>query len=243
VHRVISGVAFCPQPPLLVPAVASGAAGELEPLRAACRTALRRVAAGRRLVLLGDGPQARAHDTGTAGSFAPFGVPYPVRLGAAGDGVRPADAILPPSLTVGAWLAADALGPASGAVAFEVGPGFAAGPAADRLRALAAGEDVALLVLGDGSATRTERAPGYYDARSAAFDASVAAALASGDATALAAIDAGLAAELHAAGGAAWHAAADVLVSTGCARFAAEVLYADAPYGVGYVVAAWTAGG
>ena len=57
---VVSAVAFCPSPPLLVPELAAGAAGELDPLRAACREAVRRLlAAGPdQVVVIGTGPGA-----------------------------------------------------------------------------------------------------------------------------------------------------------------------------------------
>jgi hypothetical protein len=91
------------------------------------------------------------------------------------------------------------------------------------------------LVVGDGTAKRTLKAPGHLDDRAEGFDAAVVAALAAGDPAALGALDAHLAAELWVAGLAAWGAAASL-----SGPWQAEVLYADAPYGVGYVVATWT---
>jgi argininosuccinate lyase len=95
-----------------------------------------------------------------------------------------------------------------------------------------------LLVVGDGSARRSAQAPGYVDPRAAGFDAAVAAALATGDAAALRDLDPARGAELLAGGVPAWrvagHAAAGV-------EFDAELLRDEAPYGVGYLVAAWTA--
>jgi hypothetical protein len=44
---------------------------------------------------------------------------------------------------------------------------------------------VGVVALGDGSARRSEKAPGYVDPRAAAHDADVAAALAGGDAEGL----------------------------------------------------------
>ena len=91
------------------------------------------------------------------------------------------------------------------------------------------------LVVGDGTAKRTLKAPGHLDERAAGFDEAVVAALAAGDPDALGALDTGLAAELWVAGLAAWNAAATL-----AGPWQAEVLYADAPYGVGYAVATWT---
>ena len=100
------------------------------------------------------------------------------------------------------------------------------------------GDDVGLLVVGDGSARRTEKAPGFFDSRAAAFDSSVAEALRSGDPAALAAIDEQLGAELLAGGLAAWRAAA---VHARGRRWDATLLLDEAPHGVGYFVATWSA--
>ena len=235
---MISGAAFCPQPPVLLPDVAVGAAAELAGLRAACRAAIERVGRRSQVVLLGAGPVSRSYPPGARGSLAAFGVPGELALGALPP--EPGAAELPPALTVGAWLARDALGPDSGAVGFAVGPDFQNGAAARELRDLTEAADVALVVLGDGSARRSQAAPGYLDERAAAFDAAVEAALAGGDGAALSALDGALGAELLAAGVPAWHAAGRVLAGT---AYTAEVLYADAPYGVGYFAAVWTARG
>ena len=97
-------------------------------------------------------------------------------------------------------------------------------------------EGAGLLVVGDGSARRTEKAPGYLDDRAHGFDESVEHALAAGDPDALAALDADLAAELMVSGGPAWRAAAHAAPG----RWQARVHYSGAPFGVGYLVASWT---
>jgi hypothetical protein len=232
---VISGVAFCPHPPVLVPEVATGAADELDGLRAACRSAITSACAGRLPALLGTGPSSRSHPPQACGTLAGFGVAVDVALHGGATAGPPE---LPPSLTVGAWLVRDALGPGSGTRGFSVGPDFASSLAAAELQALADTSDIALVVLADGSARRSTTAPGYYDPRAAGFDAGIAAALRDGDAPALARLDATLGAELLAAGVPAWHAAADVL---GGRRYRAHLAYDEAPYGVGYFVASWLA--
>ncbi|MFM9545092.1 hypothetical protein ACKI1P_46675, partial [Streptomyces turgidiscabies] len=68
----------------------------------------------------------------------------------------------------------------------------------------ASAERVALLVLGDGSACRTVKAPGYLDERAAGFDAEAARALGTADVAALLALDPELAYELKVAGRAPW---------------------------------------
>jgi hypothetical protein len=137
---------------------------------------------------------------------------------------------LPPALTLGTWLL-DGAGPAEGlAVAPDAHPAAVA-------TGLAGGDRLGLLVMGDGSARRSERAPGYVDARAAGFDAAVAAALGAGDAAGLRALDPALGAELLAAGVPAWRVAGH----TADPEVDAELLYDEAPYGVGYFVATWTA--
>jgi aromatic ring-opening dioxygenase LigB subunit len=96
---------------------------------------------------------------------------------------------------------------------------------------------VGLLVMGDGSACRSEKAPGYLDERAAAFDASVAAALAAADTAALTTLDEGLAAELRAVGRASWQVLAGAAEGTG---LTGTLLYEGAPFGVGYFVATWS---
>ena len=96
--------------------------------------------------------------------------------------------------------------------------------------------DTDLVVVGDGSARRTEKAPGHLDPRAQAYDAQVSAALASGDPALLGALDPVVGADLLAAGVPVWRALAGVLPGS----FEAEVLYDDAPFGVGYFCAVWT---
>jgi hypothetical protein len=92
----------------------------------------------------------------------------------------------------------------------------------------------AVLVMGDGSARRSQAAPGHFDERAAPFDLAVEQALRDGDMAAVAAFDAALARDLMATGRAAWQVLAGAL---GERRPAGEILYADAPFGVGYLVA------
>lgn len=233
---VISAVAFCPHPPLLVPAVAAGAADDLDGLRQASLRAIGAlVATGDQLVLLGSGPASLAHSPLARGTLAGYGAPVEVHLGSPACG---GDLELPLSLTVGAWLVREAAGPQSGALGFSVGPDFAGSRAAVDLLALAQSRDLAVLVLGDGTARRGVKAPGYLDERAAGFDETVLAALREGDAAALERLDAELGADLLAAGVPAWRAAGGLLDGT---DWQAELLAADDPFGVQYAVALWTA--
>jgi hypothetical protein len=89
--------------------------------------------------------------------------------------------------------------------------------------------------MGDGTARRSPAAPGHFDERAKPFDLAVEQAFKDGDMAALAGLDAALARDLMATGRAAWQVLAGAL-GDGPAP-AGEVLYADAPLGVGYFVA------
>ena len=104
------------------------------------------------------------------------------------------------------------------------------------LGAALAGEDAGLLVVGDGSAKHSEKAPGHRDDRAGPFDDAVAAALRDGDREALAALDPDLAAQLWASGRAPWQ----VLAGATCgALWKGELLHSSRPFGVAYHVAVW----
>ncbi|MGW2225289.1 class III extradiol dioxygenase subunit B-like domain-containing protein [Streptomyces formicae] len=241
---MLVAAAVCPCPPLLVPEVAAGAAPELDAARAACTDAIGVLAAARpdRLVVVGPAEQAGRgpYPQGARGSFRGFGVDLDVRLGSADADVdAPGDADrLPPSLAVAAWL----LGRTRWSTAPLEGLGVGEPLAAERCIQVggdiaARADRVALLVMGDASACRTLKAPGYLDERAAGFDAAVGRALGAADVAALKALDAELAYELKAAGRAPWQVLAGAADGAG---LSGELLYEDAPYGVGYVVAAWS---
>jgi len=236
---VIIAAAFCPHPPALVADVAGIRSGELDELRTACAAAITDLAAAEpdQIVIIGSGPASVAHSPVARGSLAGFGVPLEVHLGLPGCGGA---LELPLSLTVGAWLVTSTLGVRSGAVGYSADADFARSRAATTLLAQAERQRLALLVMGDGSARRSVAAPGYLDERAAGFDAAIVAALAAGNGDALADVDLALADELLCAGAPAWRAAGALLAGD---PFTAEVRYDQAPYGVGYFVASWRAGG
>lgn len=260
--------AVCPQPPLLVPQVAAGAAAEMAAVLDACERALASVlaAAPEVLVVVGGGPRSGRYAPGARGSFAGFGVPLEVRLAGpartpgspapdaasrdagspdtgspdAGspDEVFPEDVRLPLSLTIGAWLLHRS-GWSGRTVAWSVTDTTPAPDAAalgSRLAALA--PRVGLLAMGDGSARRSEKAPGYLDPAAESFDLAVSAALAAADPEALLAVDPREARRLLAVGRASWQVLAGAAGTTGT-RWRGEVLADDAPYGVAYLVARW----
>ncbi|MFD7962787.1 class III extradiol dioxygenase subunit B-like domain-containing protein [Streptomyces zaomyceticus] len=256
---MLVAAAVCPCPPLLVPEVATGAAPELDAARTACADAVGLLAAARpdRLYVVGPAPGGAhgVYPAGTAGSFAGFGVDLSVRLGegSAGEGAgRPADGRsaeagervpaggrpLPSSLSVAAWL----LGRAGWADAPIEGLGVDEAATPDVCAGLGRGladsaARVALLVMGDGSACRTVKAPGYLDERAAGFDADAARALGTADTAALLALEPELAYELKVAGRAPWQVLAGAAEGAG---LDGRLLFEDAPYGVGYFVAAWS---
>ncbi|WP_435279876.1 class III extradiol dioxygenase subunit B-like domain-containing protein [Streptomyces sp. 1222.5] len=237
---MLVAAAVCPCPPLLVPEVAAGAAPELDAARAACADALGVLAAARPdlLVVLGPAEQSGRgpFPQGTPGSFRGFGVDVDVRLGAAPETVPERE--LPPSLAVGAWLLertgwADA--PIEG---LGIGEPLAPERCVDVGREIGARAGrVALLVMGDASACRSVKAPGYLDERAAPFDAEVARVLGAADVAGVQALDAELAQELKAAGRAPWQVLAGAAEG---ADLGGNLLYEDAPYGVGYLVATWS---
>ncbi|MHB8340365.1 MAG: class III extradiol dioxygenase subunit B-like domain-containing protein [Mycobacteriales bacterium] len=232
----VVGAAVCPHPPLLVPAVAAGAAAELDALRDCCDAALTALLETEPdlVLVVGAGEATLAYSGADSGSFEAFGVAVRVGLGPALCGGRP---ILPVSLTVGAWLLRRTGWPGERA-------GFAFGPGDDAALDLAASETlslsgrVALLVMADGTACRSATAPGAFDPRAAAFDETVATALGHADVEALGKLDPSLAADLWVGGRLPWAFLARVAAGTG-QRWGGRLLAHQAPYGVGYFVASW----
>jgi hypothetical protein len=102
---------------------------------------------------------------------------------------------------------------------------------------LAAGGPSVLLVMGDGSARRTLKAPGYLDERAVPFDDNVLTLLSGGDWAGVRLLDVTLAAELLVAGRAPWQVAAGALAHR---DLRATVHYADGPFGVWYPVLSYT---
>ncbi|MGI9084112.1 MAG: class III extradiol dioxygenase subunit B-like domain-containing protein [Aeromicrobium sp.] len=212
---MIVAVAVCPQPPALVPEVASGAAGELDDVREAALASVSALVGVRpnRVVVVGTGSLSGQVDESAGGTMAGHGV----GVVAGGD-----DEVLPLSLTVGAWLLDRA--------------GWR-GPRTYTTSAVPADDRVALLVMADGSARRSLTAPGYLDDRAAAYDDTIAAALAAGDADVLASLDVDLGDDLLAAGPRALVVLGEM---TKGAAVTARLRWDGAPFGVGYWVADWS---
>ncbi|MEU2420628.1 class III extradiol dioxygenase subunit B-like domain-containing protein [Streptomyces sp. NPDC007851] len=250
---MLVAAAVCPCPPLLVPEVAAGAAPELDAVRAACADALGVLAAARPDLLLVVGPAERpgrgVFPQGSRGTFRGYGVGIDVHLGAtlpgAGrpEGGRTGDGPggereLPGSLAVGAWLLERAGWAGAPVEALGVGEPLEAERCLTTGRELAGrAARVAMLVMGDASACRTLKAPGYLDERAAPFDAEAARALGAADLAAIRELDADLAYRLRASGRAPWQVLAGAAEDAG---LVGALLYDDAPYGVGYLVATWS---
>jgi hypothetical protein len=223
----VRAVAFVPSAPLLVPAVAGGSASLDETLRAASRDVVARaVLAGpdEVVVVASTSPSGRWSSDATW-DFTGFGVSRP-----------PADprSPLPWSLGIGAWLLDDCGW--EGRRRYVGVDDSSTGPidVADRV----AGGAISIIVVGDGSACRSERAPGHLDDRAEPFDDGVADLLLRGDAAGFDAIDPVVAAELMCAGRSAWCWAAAAIDPASVAS--SELLSHTAPYGVGYFVAFWS---
>ena len=222
-------VAFCPSPPLLLPAVEGRPAAETTALRRACADAVTAMLAVHPEVVLvvGDGgPPGVRFGAGDGGGLRGFGVEADLAL----DGhVRPGAQRLPLAHTVGAWLLDEAN---------FAGTRLGVGPAdsGELLRNLPG--PVGVLAVGDGSARRSVKAPGYLDDSAGSFDAAVAKALATGDAGALASLDPDAGRRLLAAGVPTWRAVGSALAGR---EINARLHYDDAPFGVGYLVADWVA--
>jgi len=206
---VIVGFAFVPHPPVLLPGITGRPVAEVEELRAACLDAVRELVA-----------------------FAP-------ELILVVGGVRSDESDKPLSISVGRSLLHEAsvnppiehvvvpMGGTRGDCR-EVGEAIAARP-----------ERIGLLVMGDGSACRTLKAPGYLDERAAPFDDQIESALRSADPMGLVDLDRSLAAELLVAGWAAWQVAAQAALTNG--HGAGRLIHASDPFGVYYPVALWSA--
>jgi hypothetical protein len=229
--RSVAAVAFCPHPPVLVPALAGSAATEVADLLAAAdQVVARLVAMASSVVVVGGGPRTARYPTTAPGLLGEFG-------GLAADGLArkdyAEDGELPLSLAVGRWLLERAHPDLTAVSLLGLSERAAASPA------LAIEGEVGLLVMGDGSARRGLKAPGYLDDRAVGFDDAVRRALGTGDAAGLAGLDAVAAADLLVAGAASWRAVGAALAGS---TWSAELTYDSDPFGVQYFVAYWRPG-
>jgi hypothetical protein len=222
---LIIAAALCPWPPLLAREL-TGHDPVVPQLRCACLEAVGcLVKTGPDLVVVVS--PAAATGVWDASSWLDLSVFAPA-LGKTGA------ADLPPALGLGAMLL-DQSGYAGRRMLQAVAEDEPVDSCAELGRDIAArAKRVTLLVMGDGSARRGPAAPGYLDQRAAAFDAEVERCVRAGDVQALRDIDPVVARELMATGRPGWQVLSGAL-SWG--RPDTEVLYADDPFGVAYLVA------
>ncbi|MFI5779761.1 hypothetical protein [Nocardia sp. NPDC051570] len=258
--------ALIPSPPILIPELCGGRplvdpahpAAEVPALRAAVLSAGRTLAerAGH-WIIVGAGAHPAVFGPETVGTFRGFGADVRAGLsrfalsGAAADpslplavlgGAAP-DPMLPLPVLIGGWVRGQ-VAPAAVAQARIV----ASDAPTERCREVGATlraeldareEDCGVLVVADGAATLSLRAPGYLDPRAEAVQADIDRALAAGDREALARLDIELCAELEVSG----RAAFGVLAGLFDTAPEVETRYSAAPFGVGYQVSVWRPGG
>jgi hypothetical protein len=227
---VLTAIALVPSAPVMVPALAGGAADELADLRAAVARCVDGLPD--RWVAVGVGPSDDVITPPRVGTFAGYGVDVRVAL-------SPDAAACPVEMPLCALAAGWMRGQFAPAAAAEVRV-FSADHDADtalahgrRLRALIdeAVDDVGVLVVADGCHTLTPPAPGGYDPESVPVQAALDEALATGDAAALGRLP----------GSVVGRVAYQVLAGlTEPAPAGAHEFYRGAPYGVGYFAGRWT---
>ena len=239
---MIVAAALCASPPLLHPALA-GRAVVLPELRAACAEAVARLlrSGPESVVVVGPAPATGEWDpderfdpaafapgvsTGrvASGSAVPgSAVPGSAVPGSAGRG------LLPLSLGLGAMLL-DQGGYRGSRRLIAVGQDEPTSACARLGAELATGAArTALLVMGDGSARRSLKAPGHLDPRAEPFDAHVARAVRTGRVGALLDLDEALARDLMATGRPAWQVLAGAMPdSTGADAAGADAAGAHA---------------
>jgi hypothetical protein len=266
---VIVAAALCASPPLLHPAL-TGRAVVLPELRAACAEAVARLLRSDPglVVIVGPAPgtgewnpderfDLEAFAPGVVSGRESSGRVPSGRISSGSDSAGPVGAgrgALPLSLGLGAMLL-DQGGYSGPRRLIAVGEAEPTGTCAALGAELAtAAPRTALLVMGDGSARRSLKAPGHLDPRAEPFDAQVERAVRAGRIGALLDLDEALARDLMVTGRPAWQvlagaipdgagtesaladgAGADGAEANGA--LATEVLYRDDPFGVAYLVA------
>jgi len=224
---VITVAAICPATPLLVGGL-TGSDPVVPDLRQACLDAVSQVAATapELIAVIGAAGQTRQWDP------APVLDPAIFAPGIGGESPA-AEPGLPPSVGVGAWLLTEA-GYRGPRLLTSVSSDEPADRCAEVGAAVASASGrTGLLVMADGSARRSLKAPGYLDQRSEAFDAEIERAIRGGDLAALLDVNTRLAGELLATGIPALQALAGALAGP----VTTHVSYRGAPFGVGYLVA------
>lgn len=101
--------------------------------------------------------------------------------------------------------------------------------------------DFGLLVVGDGTATRTDKSPGHHMPGAVELDDQLAAALGAGDSQMFDRLPQSADTDFLLDGRCAWQGGMTICSKSGSPR-ASELLAFDAPHGVAYFVATWLVG-
>jgi hypothetical protein len=247
--------AVVPGPPAFIPELMGSAAHELDDLRQAADRSVSRVltdliaestgwagsgagagagAGAVKLVVVGPGEPGEFTAAGPV-SFASFGRDIVVPALAEGRQNDP----LPTPIMVARYLASRDLAAHPAHAGLWASARWITTNAAE---AAVLGEElraedaiVGLILVADGAACHGPKAPRAEDGRAPVYDDGVCAALASGQPGRLARIDADLGGELGATGPEVW----PVLAGAAGGDMIGDVVWAGAPYGVGWAVAIW----
>jgi hypothetical protein len=231
---VIVSVAACPQPPLLLPELATGAAADLAPVRAACATAVRELVRPpvEQVLVVGAGDRADSWGPNDHGTFAGYGRDLPVGFGGDGTGRTFGDL----SLLVAARLLADVTVPRLAVTVPAAASTEECLATGRRIAADSGNRPIGLLVMGDAAARRALAEPGAVDAEADEFDAAAQRAFEAGDPAALRALEPARARALSAVGRAPWQVLAGAVAGR---EWSARLHYAGTPAEVTYLVATW----
>ena len=219
---MIRAAVVVPAAPALLPGI-GGTADPLADLRARATTLVADTAMTKgadRLVVLGSGPSTRTWPVDAPSGATRF------TTGRVPEGALPSD------LEIGRSFA-----PSGGgelhllSVAADAGPQECADLGAD----LAAGPDAVLVVVADGPATLTDKAPGHLQPDAAPFARALAEALTGADVATLAALDPATCDRLWMRG----RPALQVLAAA-APGLAGELVGEETPFGVQYLLARWS---
>ena len=218
---IITAAVVVPAAPALLPGI-GGTADPLADLReraAALVTGTATAKGADRLVVVGAGPETRQWPLDAPSGAARF------TTGRVPDGALPTD------LEIGRLLASSTGGEiVLHSVAADASPQECAALG----RELAAGQPAVLVVVADGPATLTDKAPGHLQPEAAPFAAELSRAVAQADSAALAALDPATCDRLWMQG----RPALQVLAAA-AAGLAGELVGDEAPFGVQYLLARW----
>lgn len=244
VSAVLAQIAVIPSAPLLVPELAGPDAVDTEAVRAAVLAVGADLAgAACRWVAVGAGTPP-AGSPPRSGDFGAYGVAVPVHLPSESgltEQVPAAGDRLPLPLLLAGWLGARVQPPPREIEPIVVDPSTAGAACAELgariVRDIAADEEpVGLLVVADGPTALSPRAPGGGERASAwALQHRLEAALRGGDAAALAGLGEAECAAEGVDSRAAWQVLGGALRDLPVDEV--DVVYAQAPFGVGYLAA------